>query len=248
MTKRKSAIITGGTSGIGYATAQRFISGGYDVIITGRDLNKLEKASKELGEHCFPLSLDMDDPEQIPTFVSKVKELMDNIDVLVNNAGINLKKDFTEVTDEEFESIIRTNQTSVFFLSREIVKVMLQQESKGSIIHITSMAAYYGIPKVIAYTASKSALEGMTRSMAVDLSPKGIRVNAVVPGFIRTPMTDRALDHDHDRKSRVLQKTPMGRLGEPIEVANAIFFLASEEASFITGHALRVDGGNSIGF
>ncbi|HMQ06033.1 MAG TPA: SDR family oxidoreductase [Saprospiraceae bacterium] len=248
MIKRKSAIITGGTSGIGYATAQRFIRGGYDVIITGRNQNKLEMASKELGEHSIPFLLDMADPEKIPTFVLKVHEMMGSIDVLVNNAGINLKKDFTEVTDQDFEAIIRINQSSVFALSREVVRVMLNQETKGAIIHISSMAAYYGIPKVIAYTASKSAIEGMTRSMAVDLSPKGIRVNAVVPGYIRTPMTDRALDHDHERKSRVLQKTPMGRLGEPVEVANAIFFLASEEASFITGHALRVDGGNSIGF
>jgi NAD(P)-dependent dehydrogenase (short-subunit alcohol dehydrogenase family) len=125
---------------------------------------------------------------------------------------------------------------------------MMTQETKGVIINISSMAAQYGLPKVIAYSAAKTAIDGMTRAMAVELAPHGIRVNAVAPGFIKTAMVARALDTDVDRKNRVLARTPMARLGDPIDIANAVYFLASDQASFITGEVLRVDGGNSIGF
>jgi len=118
----------------------------------------------------------------------------------------------------------------------------------GCIIMVSSMASQYGIPKVVAYTASKAAVEGMTRALAVELSPKGIRVNCLAPGFIETPMSARALDQDPDRKRRVLERTPLGRLGKPEEVGYAAVFLASDAASYITGAVLAVDGGNSIGF
>ncbi len=190
----------------------------------------------------------MDWIDQIPEFVQSIYQEYGSIDVLVNNAGINQKKPFVEVTNEDFESIIKTNTTAIFALSREVVKVMLQQESRGNIVHISSMAAKYGIPKVISYSAAKTALEGMTRAMAVELSPMGIRVNAVAPGFIRTPMSAKALDSDPERKNKALSRTPMEKLGETIDVANAVYFLASDQASYITGVSLRVDGGNAIGF
>ena len=191
---------------------------------------------------------DMDWIDQIPEFVQSIYQEYGSIDVLVNNAGINQKKPFVEVTNEDFESIIKTNTTAIFALPREVVKVMLQQESRGNIVHISSMAAKYGIPKVISYSAAKTALEGMTRAMAVELSPMGIRVNAVAPGFIRTPMSAKALDSDPERKNKALSRTPMEKLGETIDVANAVYFLASDQASYITGVSLRVDGGNAIGF
>jgi NAD(P)-dependent dehydrogenase (short-subunit alcohol dehydrogenase family) len=124
---------------------------------------------------------------------------------------------------------------------------MIPQKS-GSIINISSMAALYGIPKVIAYTASKAAVEGMTRAMAVELSPLGIRVNCIAPGFIVTNMSSVALNSDPERKQRVLSRTPMGALGLPEDVANAAYFLASEESRYMTGTVIPVDGGNSIGF
>jgi NAD(P)-dependent dehydrogenase (short-subunit alcohol dehydrogenase family) len=169
------------------------------------------------------------------------------IDVLVNNAGINMKKEFTEVTDDDFQKIILTNVTAIFSLSREVVKCMLERGG-GAIINISSMASQYGIPKVIAYTASKSAIEGMTRAMAVELSPKGIRVNCVAPGFIATDMSARALNNDPERKNKALSRTPMGVLGNPSDVGDAVLFLASDAARYITGVVLPVDGGNSIGF
>ena len=125
---------------------------------------------------------------------------------------------------------------------------MLEKQIKGSIINISSMASRYGIPKVIAYTASKSAIEGMTRAMAVDLSPKGIRVNCIAPGFIATDMSAKALNNDPERKNKVLSRTPMGQLGEAADIGDAVVFLASDAAKYITGVILPVDGGNSIGF
>ncbi|HKK74625.1 MAG TPA: SDR family oxidoreductase [Saprospiraceae bacterium] len=248
MNNKRTVLITGGSSGIGFAIAQRFANEGCLTIITGRNIEKLEKAVEELGENVVGIPFDMDQLEQTADFVSNLKEKYGQIDVLVNNAGINQKKAFTETSDEDFQRIILTNQTALFALSREVAKVMLEQEEKGNIVNISSMAAHYGIPNVVSYTASKTALEGMTRSMAVDLSPSGIRVNCVAPGFIKTPMSAKALDNDPERKNKVLSRTPMRKLGSPTEVANVVFFLASEEASFITGEIIKVDGGNSIGF
>ena len=153
----------------------------------------------------------------------------------------------TEVTDEEFQRIITTNLTAAFVISREVVRSMLPRK-KGCIIHISSMAAHYGIPNVVAYSASKTGLEGMTRSMAVDLSPEGIRVNCIAPGYIVTAMTSKAFNGDPQRQSKVLSRTPMGKMGNPEDIANAAWFLASDQAAFITGEVLKVDGGNSIGF
>ena len=248
MTYSKVALITGGSSGIGYATARRFLCEKYLTIITGRNVEKLNKAVEELGDNCVGIAFDMACMKKIPEFVQVLQQKYGRIDVLVNNAGINQKKEFMDTSDDEFEKIITVNQTALFSLSREVVKVMLQQESRGSIVNITSMTAHYGIPKVISYTASKSALHGMTRAMAVELSPLGIRVNSVAPGFIKTPMSCKALDNDPERKNKVLSRTPMGTLGKTEDVANAIYFLASEQAAFITGETLKVDGGNSIGF
>ncbi len=144
---------------------------------------KLTEAQQQLGERCHFKVLDLTNLKALPSFVRSITDEFGSIDILVNNAGINQKKDFTEVTDEDFINIINTNLVAVFALSREVVKQMLVQGS-GSIIHISSMAAQYGIPKVVSYSASKTAIEGITRAMAVELSPKGIRVNAIAPGFI----------------------------------------------------------------
>jgi NAD(P)-dependent dehydrogenase (short-subunit alcohol dehydrogenase family) len=245
---KKIAIVTGGGSGIGLAITEKFVQNNIHTIIIGRDEKKLCTAQQKFGELCEPLTGDLSDLTSIPKLVNKIIDNHGHIDILVNNAGINMKKEFTEVTDEEFQKIILTNVTAVFSLSREVVKCMLEKEIKGSIINISSMASQYGIPKVIAYTASKSAIEGMTRSMAVDLSPKGIRVNCIAPGFIATDMSAKALNNDPERKNRVLSRTPMGELGEPSDIGDAAVFLASDAAKYITGVVLPVDGGNSIGF
>ena len=244
----KVAIVTGGASGIGFAIAEKFVQHNIRTVIAGRNEQKLNEAKEKLGELCFPIRCDLNNLSEIPNLVDIVMSRFGQIDVLVNNAGINLKKEFIEVTNEEFQQILLTNVTAVFVLSREVVRCMLEKGNGGSIINISSMASQYGIPKVIAYTASKSAIEGMTRSMAVDLSPKGIRVNCIAPGFIATEMSSRALNGDKERLQKVLSRTPMGELGQPGDIADTALFLASEGAKYITGVILPVDGGNSIGF
>ena len=241
------AIVTGGGSGLGFAIAEKFTQNNIQTIIAGRDLEKLQAAKEKLGSLCQAMVCDVSDLSSIPGFVKTVIEQYGHIDVLVNNAGINMKKDFTEVTDEEFQNVITTNLLAVFSMSREVVKQMLVQQS-GCIINISSMAAQYGLPKVIAYSASKTAIDGMTRAMAVELSPKGIRVNAIAPGFIYSEMTAKALNSDPERKAKVFGRTPMGVMGQPDDIGEAAYFLASDAAKFITGVVLPVDGGNSIGF
>jgi NAD(P)-dependent dehydrogenase (short-subunit alcohol dehydrogenase family) len=247
MKNQKIAIVTGGASGIGLAIAETFTKNKIYTIIIGRDEAKLANAKKALGKMCETISCDVSDLSKIPDLVENIVKKHGKIDILVNNAGINQKKPFEEVTDEEFQRIMLTNVNAVFSLSREVVKVMLGQGS-GNIINISSMASQYGLPKVIAYTASKSAIEGMTKAMAVELAPKGIRINAIAPGFIATEMSAKALNSDPERKQKVMSRTPMGFLGETADIGEAALFLATEASKYINGVSLRVDGGNAIGF
>lgn len=245
--KNRVAIVTGGASGIGLAIAKKFTENKISTVIIGRDKEKLAKAKKELGRLAHSLSFDLNDLAGIPGLISDITKKYGPVDILVNNAGINMKKEFTEVTDEDFQKILLTNVSAIFSISREVVKQMKKRKT-GSIINISSMASQYGIPKVIAYTASKSAIEGMTRAMAVELSPLGIRVNCIAPGFIATDMSAKALNNDPERKQKVMGRTPMGYMGDPADVANAALYLANDESKYITGVVLPVDGGNSIGF
>ena len=247
MTNKKIAIVTGGGSGLGLAIAKKFVGHNITTIIVGRDEKKLQEAKAQLGELCTAMVCDLSNLEAIPALVQNIISQFGQIDILVNNAGVNLKKDFTEVTDEEFATVLTTNVSAVFTLSREVIKNMLPNKS-GCIINISSMAAQYGIPKVIAYSAAKSAIDGMTRAMAVELSPNGIRVNAIAPGFIYSAMTEKALNSDPERKAKVFGRTPMGIMGQPEDIGEAALFLATDASKYITGIILPVDGGNSIGF
>jgi NAD(P)-dependent dehydrogenase (short-subunit alcohol dehydrogenase family) len=244
---KKVAIVTGGGSGLGFAIAKEFTQNNITTIIVGRDEEKLNAAKDKLGENCFYKPCDLSNLSTIPALVENIISDFGQVDILVNNAGINMKKLFTEVTDEDFQKVITTNLCSVFSMSREVVKHMLPRKS-GCIINISSMAAQYGLPKVIAYSASKTAIDGMTRAMAVELSPNGIRVNAIAPGFIYSAMTAKALDSDPERKAKVFNRTPMGHMGQPEDIGAAAMYLASEGAKYVTGIVLPVDGGNSIGF
>jgi len=241
------AIITGGASGIGFAIAKLFVQSGIKVILIGRDSVRLKLACETLGVLSDFIRCDLSRLNELPSVVESIKKSHGRIDILINNAGMHLKKPLDDVTDYDFQKVILTNQTAMFSLTREVVKVMAHQ-CFGVVLNISSMASQYGLPNVIAYTASKSAIEGMTRAMAVELAKYGIRVNCIAPGFIKTNMSTLALDKDPERKKKVLSRTPLGRLGKPEEVANAALFLVSESASYITGVVLPVDGGNSIGF
>ena len=244
---KKIAIVTGGNSGLGYATAKKFCDNGIKTYVIGRTKERTEDACAEMGNNAVPLIFDLTNLDEIPLMVQDIFDKEGQIDILVNNAGINMKKEFIEVTDAEFENIIHTNLFSVFAISREVVKKM-KETGGGSIVNISSMAAQYGMPKVVAYSASKTAIEGMTRAMAVDLAQYNIRTNCIAPGFIETKMTAKALDSDPPRKEKVFSRTPMGKMGLPEDIADAVFFMCSKESKFVTGTVLPVDGGNSIGF
>lgn len=244
---QKVAIVTGAATGLGKAIAEKFVKNNIFTIIIVRDEEKAMEACEVLGDLSSYEVCDLGQLHLLPGLVDKIAKKYGHIDILVNNAGVHLKKPMLDVSDEEFQRVILINQTVVFCMSREVAKVMVKQKS-GSIINISSMASQYGIPQVIAYTAAKSAVEGMTRAMAVELSPFGVRVNCIAPGFIKTNMSSSALDSDPERKQKVFSRTPMGKLGLPDDVAKAAYFLSSDEAEYITGTVLCVDGGNAIGF
>jgi len=241
------AIVTGGATGLGLAITKKLVQEGILVIMIGRNEEKLDATATELGELCSYKAFDLQNLAGIPALIDEIHHEFGQIDILVNNAGINMKKPFIEVSDEDFASVIQTNLSSVFAISREVVKKMIDV-GKGSIVNISSMAAQYGIPKVIAYSAAKTGVEGMTRAMATELSPLGIRINCIAPGFIKTAMSAKALDADPERKNKVFSRTPMGKMGEPDDVAEAVYFFCSPGAKYVTGVIMPVDGGNSIGF
>ena len=243
----KLALVTGGGTGIGLEIARCMAQAGATVVITGRREEVLREAVEALGDSVEYIVNDITDLPSIDGLVAQVEATYGPLDILVNNAGINLKKPALEVTDDEFSRILHTNLHSVFALTRACATRMVARR-KGVILMISSMAAYYGIDRVVAYAASKSAVEGMVKVMASEFSGQGVRVNALAPGFIETEMSRTALNSDPDRRDRAMRRTPMGSFGRPEDIGRAAVFLASEAARYITGVSLPVDGGNSIGF
>lgn len=242
----KTALVTGGGTGIGLAISRAFAAAGAKVLVAGRRTDVLAEACKDIPG-AIPVAMDVADRGALPELVKALEAQHGGIDILVNNAGINMKKPALEVTDEEFDRVVQTNLNGLFSLTREVGKGMASR-GRGSILNITSMAAMYGIPKVPAYTAAKTGVLGLTQTLAVELAPMGIRVNAIAPGFIYSEMTAKALDADPERKGKALGRTPMQRMGQSAEVASAAVFLCSDAASYINGVNLPVDGGNNIGF
>jgi NAD(P)-dependent dehydrogenase (short-subunit alcohol dehydrogenase family) len=243
----KLCLITGGGSGIGFDIAKCMVYAGAKVIITGRRETPLKEAIAELGINAHYFVNDVTDLSSLENLVNDIELAHGAIDILVNNAGVNMKKPALEVTNEDFNRIIQTNLSAVFALTRTCASRMIARKS-GSIIMISSMAAYYGIDRVVAYAASKSGVEGMVKVLASEFSPNNVRVNAIAPGFIETNMMKTAMGSDPDRMNRALNRTPMGKFGKPSDIGWAAVFLASDAARYITGVSLPVDGGNSIGF
>jgi len=243
--KGQIALVTGGGSGIGYHIARCMREAGATVIITGRRENVLQETAEQLDVHY--VVNDVTQRQLLPGLVERIEDEIGPIDILVNNAGINMKKPVWEVTDEDFNEVLQTNLHAVFTLTRECGKRM-KERRKGSVVMITSMAALYGIDRVVAYSAAKSAIGGMVKALATEFSPMGIRVNAIAPGFIETPMMLRAMNGDPSRRDKAISRTPMATWGKPEDIGWAAVYLSSPAARFITGITLPVDGGNSIGF
>ena len=247
----RHAVVTGGGTGLGLATAAALLDAGARVTIVGRRADVLEAAARDLraqdgGATVAHLVGDVGDLASVPGLAAQLEGVAP-VDVLVNNAGRHQRKPTLEVSDEDFAMVLDVNVRGTFALTREVARGMCARGG-GSIVVITSMAALFGIPGVAAYTASKSALDGLVRQLAVEFAPHGVRVNAIAPGFIETDMNRPIFQQDPARLQRILGRTPLGRLGEPADVAEAAVFLASDAAKFVTGVSLAVDGGNSIGF
>jgi len=241
------ALITGGGTGIGFGIAKAFVNFGAKVIIVGRREEPLQKAVKELGHMADYRVYDVTKYEKSESLIDSINQQHGQISILVNNAGMHLKKAAIDVTEEEFLQVLNVNVLGAFSLSRQVAKKMLVS-SKGNILFIASMTSLIGIPSVTAYSAAKSAYLGMVRSLATEWSPQGIRVNAIAPGFIDTAMMRKATESDPKRVEKILGRTPMGRFGEIEDIGWVAVSLVSPAGKFITGVCLPVDGGASIGF
>jgi gluconate 5-dehydrogenase len=239
------ALVTGGGTGLGLATAKRMAEAGARVVIVGRREEPLKAAA---GKELQYLVHDVTELDQADALVAKVKGATGGVPtILVNNAGIHLKKWAVETSVEEFQKVLSTHVLGSFALTKAVAPAMMEA-GKGSIVFIASMASIFGIPQVIAYTAAKSAYTGMVRGLATELSPRGVRVNAIAPGWIESPMQKTAFAGDPKRAEKILGRTPMGRLGDPDDVAYAAVYLCAPAAKFVTGTMLVVDGGISVGF
>jgi gluconate 5-dehydrogenase len=243
------ALITGGGTGLGLGIARAMLAAGARVIIAGRRPEPLEQAIATLGgTNIIAARGDVTHPQDRATWLARARaELGGDVTIMVNNAGVQHKKPALEVTDDEFQALMAIHVNAAFALSREVAGPMLAA-GHGSILFIASMASYLGVPQVPAYSAAKCAVIGLTRSLAAEWSPRGVRVNAIAPGWIDTPMTAKAFEMDPLRKNKVLSRTPMARMGVSDEIGRTAVYLCSPAASFVTGQDLRVDGGASIGF
>ncbi|MBL4665556.1 MAG: SDR family oxidoreductase [Nitrospinaceae bacterium] len=239
--KDKTAIITGGGSGIGLATARAFCKEGAKVILFGRRKEKLVSAADELGDSVLIVQGDMTHNDDLDKLINKTLNNFKGIDILVNSAGLFNGAPLHEISDSQWDGMMDINIRSVFQLTRRVLPIMMAQKS-GSIVHISSILGLIAVPGVAAYNVSKGALNQFSRSIAVEYGTYGIRSNSICPGLIETDMT-ADLMKDAALMQEWSKEYPIGWFGKPEDVASACLFLASDESSFITGTVLPVDGG-----
>lgn len=242
MLKGKVAVVTGGTRGIGFATVKKFLENEAKVVLLGSKQETVETAIKELKQINSSYDVigfypDLSSKEEMDEVFKKVKEIYGHIDILINNAGISSKTKIEDYTDEEYEKITNLNIKSVFNCSKEIIPYL--KETKGVILNTSSMVSIYGQPSGVMYPTTKFAVNGITKSLARELAPYGIRVNAVAPGIINTDMVAKL---PKEMIEPLIKTIPFGRIGEPEDIANAFLFLSSNLSSYITGVILSVDG------
>ena len=241
MLKGKTAIVTGGTRGIGFAIVKKYLENGANVVLAGSRQESVEKALKQLSAYegrIMGIWPDLCDPEAVARDFAAVKERFGRVDILANNAGVSSRTSLYEYTLEEFSKIMEINVKAVFVCSQAAARIMKEQGG-GVIINTSSMVGEYGQPSGCGYPASKFAVNGLTKSLARELAKDQIRVNAVAPGVTRTDMV-AALPQE--MLDRIAAGMPLGRMGEPLDIANAYLYLASDLASYVTGITLRVDG------
>ncbi|MGA9842484.1 MAG: SDR family NAD(P)-dependent oxidoreductase [Nitrososphaeraceae archaeon] len=239
----KVAIVTGAASGIGLGIAQLFIKEGAKVIFS--DINKSGKAAADAtGKKALFVECDISNTESVKNLVAKTLEAFGTIDILVNNAGILCQKPISGTSDEEWNSVINTNLKGPFLLTREVLPIF-EKHDKGKIVNIASIAGIIGYENLSAYCSSKGGIIAMTRSLALEFAPKKINVNCICPGAIKTGMT-RVIEENETILKQTLVSIPVGRMGDPIDIANAALYLASDESDYVTGASIVVDGGWSV--
>ncbi len=242
-----SAIITGSARGIGAAIALRLAQDGYDIALNDIsekmfENNDIVEKIRETGVACEYFIADVSDHGQCENLIKTVKEKFGTIDVLVNNAGITRDALMMRTTEENYDLVISVNQKSVFNMMKFAGTVMMRQK-KGRIVNLASVAGLYGNPGQINYSASKAAIIGMTKTAAKELGARGVTVNAVAPGFIKTPMTDALTE---EQRNKMLALIAMKRYGLPEEIAGVVSVLASDDASYVTGQVIEISGGLSM--
>ena len=238
----KSALITGASGGIGGAIARALHGAGANIALSGTREEALSALASELGENAHVTPANLSDAESVEGLIGLADEAMGSVDILVNNAGLTRDMLSMRLTDEDWQSVIDVNLTATFRLSRAVIRGMIKRRW-GRIINITSVVGVTGNPGQANYAASKAGMIGMSKSMAQEVAGRGITVNCVAPGMIVTAMTDTLSD---DQKARILEIVPAGRLGESEEIAAGALYLASEEASYITGQTLHINGGMAM--
>jgi NAD(P)-dependent dehydrogenase (short-subunit alcohol dehydrogenase family) len=235
----KVAIVTGGASGIGEFTVREMLKQGAKVVIADFNDAGGQKLADELGENVSFIHVDVSNEEQVEAMVKHAVDTFGKVDILFSNAGIGSIGSTHELTLEEWDKTISINLSGVFLCAKYALKEMVKQGS-GSIVNCASILGHVGQAATASYTAAKGGVVNMTRALALEYASQGIRVNAVCPGYIKTPLLDQL---DDEMMQHLVSLHPLGRLGESHEVANAVVFLASDEASFVTGANLLVDGG-----
>jgi 3-oxoacyl-[acyl-carrier protein] reductase len=238
----KSALVTGASGGIGGAIAKALHDAGAAVTLSGTREDALQALASTLGDRAFVVPANLSDPSSLDSLIGKAEDAMGAVDILVNNAGLTRDMLSMRLTDEDWQAVLDVNLTASFRLSRGVVRGMMKRRW-GRIINITSVVGVTGNPGQANYAASKAGLIGMSKSMAQEVASRGITVNCVAPGMIVTAMTDVLSD---DQKSRILQIVPAGRFGEPAEIAAGTLYLASEEAAYVTGQTLHINGGMAM--
>lgn len=244
---RKTALITGGATGIGFGIARCFVSAGARVAIVARRRDALDSAAAELGPSAIAEAFDVTQVDRLPELVRRVEARTGPLSILVHCAGNHVKKTALDTDVHDMEALLRTHVVSGFELARTVAADMLRR-SDGSLLFIASMSSFLAMPSVSAYSTAKTAVLGLTRSLAADFAPHGVRVNAIAPGWIDTPLLRQALDGDSARREKILGRTPLRRLGSTEDIGWASVYLCSDAARFVTGMVLPVDGGASVGF
>jgi len=238
----KTALVTGASGGIGAAIAKTLAAAGTRVAISGTNMEKLAALKKELGENTVIVPADLSNAEAVGALIDTAEKELGQLDILVNNAGLTRDTLAIRMKDEDWDAVLNVNLRAAFILSRAALKGMMKRRT-GRIISISSIVGTTGNPGQANYAASKAGLVGMSKALAAEVASRGVTVNCVAPGFIATNMTDALND---EQKNTINAKIPAGRMGKPEDIAAAVLFLASEEAAYVTGQTIHVNGGMAM--